>query len=117
VDDPFEQRVRSFLGHVHEEFDVALFVRTEMEPATQALNDVVRGRGSVEQVQVCREVLQKLKIVWSVGFQNAAATPGENRVALHFSGCNVACVRIQKRRRGFPFRGCRPATICTAVQV
>jgi SAM-dependent methyltransferase len=63
VDDPFEQRVRSFLGSRHEEFDVALFVRSEMEPATQALNDVVRGRGSVEQVQVWREVLQRLKIV------------------------------------------------------
>jgi len=63
VDDPFEQRVRSFLGDRHEEFDVALFVRSEMEPATQALNDVVRGRGSVEQVQIWREVLQKLKIV------------------------------------------------------
>jgi SAM-dependent methyltransferase len=63
VDDPFEQRVRSFLGHRHEEFDVALFVRSEMEPGTQALNDVVRGRGSVEQVQIWREVLQKLKIV------------------------------------------------------
>jgi hypothetical protein len=63
VDDPFEQRVRSFLGDGHEEFDVALFVRSEMEPATQALNDVVRGRGSVEQVQIWREVLQKLRIV------------------------------------------------------
>ena len=63
VDDPFEKRVRSFLGDRHEEFDVALFVRSEMEPATQALNDVVRGRGSVEQVQIWREVLQKLKIV------------------------------------------------------
>ena len=63
VDEPFEQRVRSFLGDRHEEFDVALFVRSEMEPAVQALNDVVRGRGSVEQVQQWREVLQKLKIV------------------------------------------------------
>jgi SAM-dependent methyltransferase len=63
VDDPFEQRVRSFLGNVHEEFDVALFVRSEMEPATQALNDVVRGRGSVEQVRIWKQVLQKLKIV------------------------------------------------------
>ena len=63
VTDPFEQRVRSFLGDRHEEFDVALFVRSEMEPATQALNDVVRGRGSVEQVQIWREVLQKLRIV------------------------------------------------------
>ena len=63
VDDPFEQRVCSFLGDRHEEFDVALFVRSEMEPAIQALNDVVRGRGSVEQVQCWREVLQKLRIV------------------------------------------------------
>ncbi|MFZ3262358.1 MAG: class I SAM-dependent methyltransferase [Terriglobales bacterium] len=63
VDNPFEQRVRSFLGDRHEEFDIALFVRSEMEPATQALNDVVRGRGSVEQVQIWKEVLQKLKIV------------------------------------------------------
>jgi len=63
VEDSFEQRVRSFLGDRQEEFDVALFVRSEMEPATQALNDVVRGRGSVEQVQIWREVLQKLKIV------------------------------------------------------
>jgi SAM-dependent methyltransferase len=63
VDEPFEQRVRSFLGGRHEEFDVALFVRSEMEPAIQALNDVVRGRGSVEQVQRWREVLQKLRIV------------------------------------------------------
>jgi SAM-dependent methyltransferase len=63
VDDPFEQRIRSFLGDRHEEFDVALFVRSEMEPATQALNDVVRGRGSVEQVQIWKQVLQKLKIV------------------------------------------------------
>jgi hypothetical protein len=63
VEDPFEQRVRSFLGDRHEEFDVALFVRSEMEPATQALNDVVRGRGSVEQVQIWKEVLQKLRIV------------------------------------------------------
>ncbi len=63
VDDPFEQRIRLFLGDRHEEFDVALFVRSEMEPATQALNDVVRGRGSVEQVQKWREVLQKLRIV------------------------------------------------------
>jgi len=63
VDDPFERRVRSFLGACHEEFDIALFVRSEMEPATQALNDVVRGRGNVEQVQIWREVLQKLKIV------------------------------------------------------
>ncbi len=63
VDAPFEQRVRSFLGDRHEEFDVALFVRSEMEPAVQALNDVVRGRGSVEHVQRWREVLQKLRIV------------------------------------------------------
>jgi len=63
VEEPFEQRVRSFLGDRHEEFDVALFVRSEMEPATQALNDVVRGRGSVEEVQIWREVLQKLRIV------------------------------------------------------
>jgi SAM-dependent methyltransferase len=63
VDDPFEKRVRSFLGDRQEEFDIGLFVRSEMEPATQALNDVIRGRGSVEQVQVWRKVLQQLKIV------------------------------------------------------
>lgn len=63
VDQPFEQRVRSFLGERHEGFDVALFVRSEMEPAIQALNDVVCGRGSVDQVQRWREVLQKLMIV------------------------------------------------------
>src|SRR5262249_15151437 len=54
---------RRWLGEKHEEFDVALFVRSEMEPAVQALNDVVRGRGSVEQVQRWREVLKKLQIV------------------------------------------------------
>ncbi|HET9742477.1 MAG TPA: class I SAM-dependent methyltransferase [Terriglobales bacterium] len=60
---PFEERVRGWLGAEHEEFDIALFVRSEMEPAVQALNDVVRGRGSVEQVQRWREVLAKLEIV------------------------------------------------------
>lgn len=63
VDDPLESRIRRWLGDKHEQFDIALFVRSEMEPAVQALNDVVRGRGSVEQVQKWREVLHKLKIV------------------------------------------------------
>ncbi len=29
---------------------------------------------------------------------------GENRALLHFSGCDVSRVRIQLRRRGFPFQ-------------
>src|SRR5271165_2175616 len=79
VDDPFEERIRSFLGERHQEFDVALFVRSEMEPATQALNDVVRGRGSVEQVQRWREVLQKLRIVSFVFGGIFIYRHGENR--------------------------------------
>ena len=63
ADDPFESRIRHWLGDKHEEFDVSLFVRSEMEPAVQALNDVAHGRGSVEQVQRWKEVLKKLQIV------------------------------------------------------
>jgi hypothetical protein len=63
LNDPFEARIRRWLGEKHDEFDVALFVGSEMEPAVQALNDVIRGRGSVEQVQQWREVLKKLQIV------------------------------------------------------
>lgn len=61
-DNPFEQRVRAWLGDKADEFDVAFFVRTEMEPAVQALRDVVRGRGSIEEVQKWREILAKLQI-------------------------------------------------------
>ena len=63
VDEPFEARIRKWLGEKSDEFDVGLFVRSEMEPAVQALNDVIRGRGSVESVQRWKEVLKTLKIV------------------------------------------------------
>jgi SAM-dependent methyltransferase len=63
LNDPFEARIRRWLGDKHDEFDVALFVRSEMDPAVQAFNDVVRRRGNVDQVQRWREVLTKLQIV------------------------------------------------------
>jgi len=63
LNEPFEDRIRKWLGDKSSEFDVGLFIRSEMEPAVQALNDVIRGRGSVEQVQRWKEVLKLLKIV------------------------------------------------------
>ena len=63
ANEPFEDRIRKWLGEKSNEFDVGLFIRSEMEPAVQALNDVARGRGSVEQVQRWKEVLKLLKIV------------------------------------------------------
>lgn len=79
VDDPFEARIRRWLGEKNDEFDIALFVRSEMEPAVQALNDVVRGRGSVEQVQRWREVLKQLKITSFVFGGMFIRRHGENR--------------------------------------
>ena len=79
ADDPFEARVRRWLGDKHEEYDVALFVRSEMEPAVQALNDVAHGRGSVEQVQRWKEVLKKLRIVNFVFGATFICRHGENR--------------------------------------
>jgi len=79
ADDPFESRIRRWLGDKHEEFDVALFVRSEMEPAVQALNDVAHGRGSVEQVQRWKEVLKKLRIVNFAFGGTFIRRHGENR--------------------------------------
>jgi len=79
ADEPFEQRIRKWLGEKSSEFDISLFVRSEMEPAVQALNDVIRGRGSVEQVQRWKEVLKLLKIVSFVFGGMFIYRHGENR--------------------------------------
>jgi len=80
LNEPFEERIHKWLGAKSNEFDVALFVRSEMEPAVQALNDVIRGRGSVEQVQRWKEVLKKLKIVSFVFGGMFIYRHGENRL-------------------------------------
>ena len=82
VDEPFEARIRKWLGEKTNEFDVGLFVRSEMEPAVQALNDVIRGRGSVEGVQRWKEVLKVLKIVNFVFGGTFIYRHGENRAGL-----------------------------------
>ena len=77
--EPFEERIRKWLGEKSNEFDVGLFIRSEMEPAVQALNDVIRGRGSVEQVQRWKEVIKLLKIVSFVFGGMFIYRHGENR--------------------------------------
>ena len=79
MNEPFEDRIRKWLGEKSGEFDVGLFIRSEMEPAVQALNDVIRGRGSVEQVQRWKEVLKLLKIVSFVFGGMFIYRHGENR--------------------------------------
>ena len=79
LNEPFENRIRKWLGEKSNEFDLGLFIRSEMEPAVQALNDVVRGRGSVDQVQRWKEVLKLLKIVSFVFGGMFIYRHGENR--------------------------------------
>ncbi len=59
---PFEERVRQFLGSDHEQFDVAVFLRRDLEPTIKVLNDVVRGRAPVEQVQLWHDLFAKLEV-------------------------------------------------------
>lgn len=82
ANEPFEDRIRKWLGERSNEFDVGLFVRSEMEPAVQALNDVIRGKGSVEQVQRWKEVLKLLKIVQFVFGGMFIYRHGENRAGV-----------------------------------
>ncbi|HWY70213.1 MAG TPA: class I SAM-dependent methyltransferase [Terriglobales bacterium] len=79
LNEPFEERIRKWLGEKSSEFDIGLFVRSEMEPAVQALNDVIRGKGSLEQVQRWKEVLKLLKIVSFVFGGMFIYRHGENR--------------------------------------
>ena len=82
LNEPFEERIRKWLGDQAGEFDIGLFIRSEMEPVVQALNDVIRGRGSVEQVQRWKEVIKLLKIVQFVFGGMFIYRHGENRTGI-----------------------------------
>ena len=61
-DQPFELRLREWLGNEQAEFDVGFFVRKALDPAQYAARSVLARHGSAEEVHAFQEQFRRLDI-------------------------------------------------------
>jgi hypothetical protein len=62
ADGPFEQRVREWLGEAEREFDVALFISKNLEPARFAIDSAVRKSAGQAEVNQWRALFERLGV-------------------------------------------------------
>ncbi|PYT16341.1 MAG: SAM-dependent methyltransferase [Acidobacteria bacterium] len=61
-DQPFEQRLREWLGTEESEFDVAFVNRNTRTPREYAAEALIRNRGQVEDIKAWREMFEQLHV-------------------------------------------------------
>jgi methylase of polypeptide subunit release factors len=61
-DEPFEMRIRNWLGPAEEEFDVAFFVNRIFTPSTYVAEAISRNRAGIADAKPWRELFEQLRV-------------------------------------------------------
>lgn len=61
-DQPYEQRVRGWLGAAHAQFDISFVVRRTLDPQAFAADNIVRAKGSTSDIAEWRKFFKDLGV-------------------------------------------------------